>query len=143
MIATPLEELEGRAQACAARLRAEGIPAEVRPTRSTIGGGSLPGETLPSAALVLRPPDPEALMAALRQADPPIIARVQEDAVWLDLRTVRPDQEDALLRGIRQAWSRIGAQVGIVSFPTIVRMFPHFLQEGLSPRPFVFFGSGR
>jgi seryl-tRNA(Sec) selenium transferase len=51
-------------------------------------------------------------MAALRQADPPIIARVQEDAVWLDLRTVRPDQEDALLRGIRQAWSRIGAQVG-------------------------------
>jgi L-seryl-tRNA(Ser) seleniumtransferase len=112
MIATPLEELEGRAQACAARLRAEGIPAEVRPTRSTIGGGSLPGETLPSAALVLRPPDPEALMAALRQADPPIIARVQEDAVWLDLRTVRPDQEDALLRGIRQAWSRIGAQVG-------------------------------
>jgi len=109
MIAVSLPELEARAQDLTARLRADGIPAEARPTRSTIGGGSLPGETLPSVALMLRPADPEAMMAALRRADPPIIARVQEEAVWFDLRTVLPDQEDRLLEGIRQAWLRAGA----------------------------------
>jgi len=109
MIAVSLHELEARAQDLTARLRADGIPAEARPTRSTIGGGSLPGETLPSVALMLRPADPEAMMAALRRADPPIIARVQEEAVWFDLRTVLPDQEDRLLEGIRQAWLRAGA----------------------------------
>ncbi len=107
MIAAPLAELEARARDGAARLEAEGIPVEIRPARSTIGGGSLPGETLPSVALALRCPDPEALMAALRRAHPPIIARVQEDAVWLDLRTVLPEQESDFLQGIRHAWAAV------------------------------------
>lgn len=105
MIAAPLAGLEARARAWAARLQAEGIPAEVRPAQATVGGGSLPGETLPSAALVLRPYDPEALAAALRRADPPVIARIQADAVWFDARTVLPDQDEDLLRGIRAAWA--------------------------------------
>lgn len=104
MIATSPLELEARAREWSARLQAAGIPVEVHPTLSTVGGGSLPGETLPSVALVLRPPDPEALMATLRRAHPPIIARVQDDAVWLDVRTVLPDQEADFLRGIQQAW---------------------------------------
>ncbi|MCS7350885.1 MAG: L-seryl-tRNA(Sec) selenium transferase [Anaerolineae bacterium] len=104
MIATSPLELEARAREWSARLRADGIPVEVRPTLSTVGGGSLPGETLPSVALVLRPPDPEALMATLRRTHPPIIARVQDDAVWFDVRTVLPDQEADFLQGIRQAW---------------------------------------
>ncbi|HXF70851.1 MAG TPA: L-seryl-tRNA(Sec) selenium transferase [Thermoflexus sp.] len=109
MIAAPLADLEARARDWAARLQAEGIPAEVRPALATIGGGSLPGETLPSAALVLHLRDPEALAGALRRAHPPIIARIQEGAVWLDVRTVLPDQEADLLRGIRQAWAATNA----------------------------------
>ncbi|MCS7250950.1 MAG: L-seryl-tRNA(Sec) selenium transferase [Thermoflexus sp.] len=104
MIATSPLELEARARKWSARLQAAGIPVEVRPTLSTVGGGSLPGETLPSVALVLRSPDPEALTATLRRAHPPIIARVQDDAVWFDVRTVLPDQEADFLRGIQQAW---------------------------------------
>jgi len=105
MIAAPLAELEERARSWAAALQAEGIPVDIRPARATVGGGSLPGETLPSVALVLRPPDPEAMMGALRRARPPIIARVQDDAVWFDVRTVLPDQAADLLRGIGEAWA--------------------------------------
>lgn len=105
MIAAGPAELEARARSWAAALQAEGIPAAVCPARSTVGGGSLPGETLPSAALVLRPADPEAFAARLRRAQPPVVARIQEGAVWFDARTVLPEQEADLLKAIRQAWA--------------------------------------
>lgn len=104
MIAAGPAELEARARSWAAALQADGIPAAVCPARSTVGGGSLPGETLPSAALVLRPADPEAFAARLRRAQPPVVARIQEGAVWFDARTVLPEQEADLLKAIRQAW---------------------------------------
>lgn len=105
MIAAGPAELEARARSWAAALQAEGIPAAVCPARSTVGGGSLPGETLPSAALVLRPADPEAFAARMRRAQPPVVARIQEGAVWFDARTVLPEQEADLLKAIRQAWA--------------------------------------
>lgn len=104
MIAAGPAELEARTRSWAAALQAEGIPAAVCPARSTVGGGSLPGETLPSTALVLRPADPEAFAARLRRAQPPVVARIQEGAVWFDARTVLPEQEADLLKAIRQAW---------------------------------------
>ena len=105
MIAAGPAELEARARSWAAALQADGIPAAVCPARSTVGGGSLPGETLPSTALVLRPADPEAFAARLRRAQPPVVARIQEGAVWFDARTVLPEQEADLLKAIRQAWA--------------------------------------
>lgn len=105
MIAAGPAELEARARSWAAALQAEGIPAAVCPARSTVGGGSLPGETLPSTALVLRPADPEAFAARLRRAQLPVVARIQEGAVWFDARTVLPEQEADLLKAIRQAWA--------------------------------------
>jgi L-seryl-tRNA(Ser) seleniumtransferase len=55
---------------------------------SQIGSGALPLETLPSAALVLRGGPPDALAARLRALPIPVIGRIRDDAVWLDLRTL-------------------------------------------------------
>ncbi len=99
MIAAPMPELERRAHAWQARL---GL-GEVRPGQSTVGGGSLPEETLPTWLLTLPGPRPNALAARLRQLALPIVARVQDDCVALDPRTVLPEDEANLLTGLSAA----------------------------------------
>jgi L-seryl-tRNA(Ser) seleniumtransferase len=71
--------------------------------QSTIGGGSLPEEMLPTYLLALSVPQPNRFLARLRGGNPPIIARVLEDRVVLDLRTVQLEEDNALLAGLREA----------------------------------------
>jgi len=97
MIATPLEELNRRARRWARRLRAAGIAARVVDGRSAAGGGSLPGETIPTRLVAIDTPAPDRAAAALRAHRPPVIARIEDDALCLDPRTVLPEQEGALL----------------------------------------------
>jgi len=79
----------------------EGIQAgEVLPARSTVGGGSLPGETLPTFVLSLRTPRPDALVRRLRHHRPAIIARIEAESVLLDPRTVLAGQDEALVAGV-------------------------------------------
>ncbi|MDI6696503.1 MAG: L-seryl-tRNA(Sec) selenium transferase [Anaerolineales bacterium] len=99
MIATPLELLKERAAAWAATLG----QGEVLLGESTIGGGSLPGETLPTYLLALSVSKPDRVLTRLRQQRPPIIARLDENRVILDPRTVLPEQERDLLAGVRAA----------------------------------------
>ncbi len=106
MIAARPEDLERRARTWAEALQAQGVEAAIAATRSAVGGGSLPGETLPSTAVVLTPRSAEALGRALREGDPPVVARVVEEQVWLDPRTVQPEEESALLEAVRIAWER-------------------------------------
>jgi L-seryl-tRNA(Ser) seleniumtransferase len=68
-----------------------------------VGGGSLPEESLPSFALALTPSSPERLARLLRAGDPPVVARVERDAVLLDPRTVDPSEDAALLAALRRA----------------------------------------
>jgi L-seryl-tRNA(Ser) seleniumtransferase len=105
MIATPAEALRRRVEAWVAHLAAHGLRATVVPTQATVGGGSLPGETLPSWALALTPTDGAAqtLAARLRQADPPVVGRIERDRLLLDARTVLPEEETLLLAAVRQA----------------------------------------
>ena len=70
---------------------------------STVGGGSLPEETLPTFLLALKGSQPNRFLAQLRSASPPVIARVENDLVLFDPRTVFPEQEGALLVGIKNA----------------------------------------
>ncbi len=107
MIATPAAALERRARAWAAALGDAAGPARVVPTRSMVGGGSLPEESLPSYALALTPPSPERLARLLRTGDPPVVARVERDAVLLDPRTVDPSEDAALLVALRRALSAL------------------------------------
>ncbi len=97
MIALPLSEIERRAQQWRAAL---GL-GEVIAGESTVGGGSLPGETLPTRLLALSVKSPNAVAARLRARPLPIIARVLEGQVVFDPRTVAVEEETQLLEGIR------------------------------------------
>ncbi|MFV1859883.1 MAG: L-seryl-tRNA(Sec) selenium transferase [Anaerolineales bacterium] len=99
MIAAPEDQLRRRAGEWVQQLET----GEVVPGRSTVGGGSLPEETLPTSLLALDVPHPNAFADRLREADPPIVARVENDHVMIDPRTVLPGQEQTLLSGLTAA----------------------------------------
>jgi len=71
-------------------------------TRSVIGGGSAPGATLPTRALAVSSPDisADSIAQQLRAWAMPIIARVEEGRVLLDLRTVEPAQDAEILKAV-------------------------------------------
>jgi L-seryl-tRNA(Ser) seleniumtransferase len=69
--------------------------------RSTVGGGSLPGETLPTWLVALEVQHTNKMLAELQKASPPIIARVEEDRLVLDPRTVLIQQEESLLASLQ------------------------------------------
>ncbi|HET9050845.1 MAG TPA: hypothetical protein VFO60_04030, partial [Candidatus Dormibacteraeota bacterium] len=77
------------------------------PVQSTIGGGSLPGQVLPSWALAISGPPPQRLLAALRAGDASVVGRVSDDSVLLDLRTVEPADDAQLIEAIREAIAAI------------------------------------
>lgn len=108
MMRAPLARLRERAHRFAGRLAERGIPCEVRDGDSAIGGGAAPETPLPSALVLVRPKgvSADALLAALRTGEPPIVARIVDDRVALDLRTVRDDEEPALLAGVAAAVER-------------------------------------
>jgi L-seryl-tRNA(Ser) seleniumtransferase len=92
MLAEPAEHVEGRA-----RTLAEGLPnATVVRGRSVTGGGSVPGSSIPTALLRIEVAKPHLAARALRANDPPIVARVERDALVADLRTVDPADDDVI-----------------------------------------------
>lgn len=97
MIAAPGEQLYNRAHTWAEQLG----QGDVIPGESAVGGGSLPGETLPTFLLSLRVRSPQRTMNHLRQLDPPVIARVQDDLILLDPRTVLPEQDAPLVDNLQ------------------------------------------
>jgi L-seryl-tRNA(Ser) seleniumtransferase len=99
MIARPVEELRERALAITDALGTR--HAAVVDVRSTVGGGSLPGETLPSAAVAIAGGSADGLLAALRTGVPPVVGRIEDGRAVFDLRTVEPDDDDALLSALR------------------------------------------
>jgi L-seryl-tRNA(Ser) seleniumtransferase len=102
MIAATAEEIGVRAERLAAALTGTAMTASVVDGFSTIGGGSAPGASLPTRLLQLRHESRSAngLEEKLRSLDPPVIARIENDAVLLDLRTVVPGQDELLKRGL-------------------------------------------
>ncbi|MBI3960320.1 MAG: L-seryl-tRNA(Sec) selenium transferase [Chloroflexi bacterium] len=100
MIAVTPESLRERAEGWRARLAAAGLPVAVVPGQSTIGGGSLPGETLPTFLLALVAPHPDELAARLRRSNPPVVGRIQQERLLFDPRTVLLDEDEALLSAI-------------------------------------------
>src|SRR2546426_465679 len=72
---------------------------------SEVGGGSFPGAKLKTWLLRLNPPQlaPDTLAGRLRANDPPVIARIADDRVVLDPRTIFPDQLEAVTRAVRAA----------------------------------------
>ncbi len=98
--------LTDRATRLAARMCSAGIDARPAPAQATAGGGAAPGVVLPSAAVSL----PQSLAAPLRDGDPvrrgvvpAVIGRTEGGRVLLDLRSVRPDDDDTLAVAVVEA----------------------------------------
>ena len=103
MISTPEKELRDRVLGWIAALGVgEAIEGE-----STVGGGSLPGQVLPTVLLALPNYSPTKLQAQLRAANPSVIARIQDDRVVLDPRTILPEQDETVIQVIKKILTRI------------------------------------
>ena len=101
MIALAPGDLERRARSFVERLErlaGSGVRARVRPGASVTGGGSGPGEGLPSALVAIRADGTSArvLEERLRRGERPVIGRIEAGELLLDLRTVRDEEEPAL-----------------------------------------------
>lgn len=108
MIHLSAEAIEQRARTVAKRVAGSGWDVRLMSGSSTIGGGSAPGALLPTVLLALRRDDisAERLLRQLRGLDPPVIGRIVDDCVVLDLRTVAEEDDErltALLVQARQA----------------------------------------
>lgn len=104
MIARPLETIKTSADNWREYLGR----GEVIPGFSTVGGGSLPTEEMPTYLLALSVEKPDDLLRALRAARPPIIARIENDLVLFDPRTVFKEQEAVLLRNVLATLDKFG-----------------------------------
>jgi L-seryl-tRNA(Ser) seleniumtransferase len=104
MIATTPDALKQRATQWVSHLRAQGVVARLQPGTSTIGGGSLPGETLPTTLLALDAdqvqPSLEIISKRLRSRPIPVISRILRNSLLLDPRTVFQDQDQELLQAL-------------------------------------------
>jgi L-seryl-tRNA(Ser) seleniumtransferase len=99
MLTTPVMALEARASKLVAMLSANGVPsrvARVARTQATVGGGAFPGARIPSAAITLDVASPELLEAKLRGGMVPVVGRIADGKVVLDLRSVCPELDDEL-----------------------------------------------
>jgi len=97
-IVLSVDASEARARAIAAAI--DGV--RVVETEATVGGGSLPGETLPSRGVAL-PGRATTILSRLRAGSPAVVGRIERDEVVVDLRTIEPADDEALIGAIRAA----------------------------------------
>jgi L-seryl-tRNA(Ser) seleniumtransferase len=102
-IKTPVQQVEQRAISLAGALESSvpGLEIDVAPSMARSGGGTLPTYEIPSFAVRLGGTDAEALAADLRSSDPHVIGRVREERLWLDVRTLLPGDEEAVVGAVR------------------------------------------
>ncbi|MGE0870608.1 MAG: L-seryl-tRNA(Sec) selenium transferase [Kofleriaceae bacterium] len=102
MLAAHTDELRARADQLAAAIGEVGATSvAVEACMSTVGGGAMPTAALASWAVTLRGPSPDAIERRLRAAPVPVIARIADGRVWLDLRTIADDEIAAVIAAVR------------------------------------------
>lgn len=104
MITMTAESIRFRAERVALQL--EGWDVDVRPGLSIIGGGSTPQQALPTWLLLVGGSDAVRIENELRLGDPPVVARMEDNRLALDLRTVLESEEEELVAALVQARSR-------------------------------------
>ena len=110
MIHAPVGEIEQRARRLARELvrATPELEVDAAPSVARSGGGTLPLYEIPSFAVRLGGTDAESLSERLREADPPVVGRVHEGRLWLDVRTLLPGEEEAVMGAVRGALGRAG-----------------------------------
>ncbi|MCB9700751.1 MAG: L-seryl-tRNA(Sec) selenium transferase [Myxococcales bacterium] len=106
LLGASVDDLRGRARAIVDALA---WPATaIRSTVATIGGGSLPGDTLPGVAIAVPGGSPARLARRLRLGDPPVVGRVVDDTLLVDLRALPASDDDDLIAALRALASAPG-----------------------------------
>ena len=95
MLSASAQSLEQRARGVAEQIRVRGVTCEVMASESSVGGGAFPDAVLPSFAVALAG-DAVILEERLRKATPPVIGRVRDGRLLLDVRSVLPRDDEAL-----------------------------------------------
>ena len=110
MIAASPTSIEGRAASWVSKLQKVGIPARMQLGESTVGGGSLPGETLPTTLLALDAGNVsmslDELAKRLRLRKSPLIVRILRDALLIDPRTVLEEQDNEVVQALVEELGR-------------------------------------
>ncbi len=110
MISASPSSISGRAVSWVSRLQKYGIPARMQRGESTVGGGSLPGETLPTTLLALDAGNVsitlDELAKRLRLRNSPIIVRIQRDTLLVDPRTVLKEQDREVVLALVEELSK-------------------------------------
>ncbi len=102
MIRQSAGEIRERAERFLQRIPA--VSAELVPGSSVAGGGSTPEQPLPTWLIAIRADDVVSLERRLRLSEPPVVARIEEDRLLLDLRTVFPEEEEALAAALQKCY---------------------------------------
>jgi len=102
MLSAPVSVVEERARRLAGQLAraAPNVEVDVAPSVARSGGGTLPTHEVPSFAVRLGGTDAVSLAERLRRADPPVVGRLHEGRLWLDVRTLLPDDEGAVAAAV-------------------------------------------
>ena len=107
MLRVPAEEVRRRAAMWSVKLEDRGVRSRLVPGESAVGGGSVPGHGLPTTLIALEGPASR-LAAALRHGEPPVIARIENDACCLDPRTVLRGEDETLIDAVEVAARSLG-----------------------------------
>jgi L-seryl-tRNA(Ser) seleniumtransferase len=103
MIRMTADEIRGRAEALLLNIRTTGrmrAPMRICEGQSVIGGGATPEQSLPTCLIAIENENAVSEERRLRFHDPPIVTRIEQDRVVLDLRTVLPDEEPAVAKAL-------------------------------------------
>ena len=108
MISCPLDKIATRSQNICQKLKKEDIPAFTKEGQTAIGGGSLPGQTLPTKLIIIKSPCPvEIFSKELRSFSPPLLGRKEKEFFILDPRCIDPSSDNLVIKIITSVYSKM------------------------------------
>ncbi|MBA7584923.1 L-seryl-tRNA(Sec) selenium transferase [Candidatus Atribacteria bacterium 1244-E10-H5-B2] len=108
MISCPLEKIAIRSQNICQKLKKEDIPVFTKEGETAIGGGSLPGQTLPTKLIIIKPPcSVEIFSKELRSFSPPLLGRKEKEYFILDPRCIDPSSDNLVIKIITSVYSKL------------------------------------
>ena len=108
MISCPLEKIATRSQNICQKLKKEDIPVFTKEGQTAIGGGSLPGHTLPTKLIMIKPPcSVEIFSKELRSFSPPLLGRKEKEFFILDPRCIDPSSDNLLIKIITSVYFKL------------------------------------
>jgi len=108
MISCPLEKIAARSRSICQKLKKEDIPVFTKEGHTAIGGGSLPGQTLPTKLIMIKPPCPvEIFSKELRLFSPPLLGRKEKEFFILDPRCIDPSSDNLVIKIITSVYSKM------------------------------------